>query len=359
VIQVVDSGDMEWGAVFDCHVTAFEKITGARTGVHSIDYAEVPCDTSDKGGTATMLGDANDRGRFVFSNLVHPAAKVTLVAEKVEHQLVMDSCCGTWSGPVGEQFASVGFKLILSDGSVASFQNCFDNYGMQRRGAFCQQYVAPSYETCAKSWGDGRDSCSNAEYGVCVGYQPGGSWGECQQTPEDPSNQNCDGNFGSDADDACRDPRYRACVGHQAGNTWGKCFQLLPFDPSDTACQDNCTNPEYPMCVGFKFNFSWGKCRQPPADPSFGKCQGDGDCQNGPYSKCVGYKPGRWGSCVEGASAALPSGVAPLGFPHQPHMIALVSCTLPAFIILGLAARWRSQRATSHLPETSGLMGDE
>ena len=52
VVQIVDSGS--W-ATFDCHMTAFSKITDYNTGFFPVSYEEVPCDTASQGPVVGVL----------------------------------------------------------------------------------------------------------------------------------------------------------------------------------------------------------------------------------------------------------------------------------------------------------------
>eukprot|EP00435_Cladocopium_sp_Y103_P044166 s1424_g12.t1 len=89
VVQIVDSGS--W-ATFDCHMTAFNKITDYDTGFFPVSYEEVPCATASQG------------------------------------------YWGAWTGPIN---GDTSFKITEENGYTVRFSHCFGGWDKRKTGDAC------------------------------------------------------------------------------------------------------------------------------------------------------------------------------------------------------------------------------
>jgi len=141
VVQVVDSG--AW-ATFDCHMSAFETITGASTNTFSIAYEPVPCATSSEGAVAAVLSYDYYWTKFVFSDMKYPveSAEITVGDKSYEMNRVLRNEQGlrvlgywaVWTGPVE---GKVSFTLVDGHGNNAVLQNCFSGWANRKPGSSC------------------------------------------------------------------------------------------------------------------------------------------------------------------------------------------------------------------------------
>ncbi|CAE7223056.1 EXPA12 [Symbiodinium sp. CCMP2456] len=141
VVQVVDSGSAK---TFDCHLTAFQRITGASTGVFPITYEPVDCDVGSGGPVATVLdGDNAWYTKVIFSNMVSAVVKADLFLG--ENAFTMSRVSGaTWSASTAGKRDAASFSVTLDTGDIIAFR-CFDSWpvptgssctGVRRRGVF-------------------------------------------------------------------------------------------------------------------------------------------------------------------------------------------------------------------------------
>ncbi|CAE7761265.1 EXPA13 [Symbiodinium microadriaticum] len=128
VVQIVDSGS--W-ATFDCHMTAFSKITHYDTGFFPITYEEVACDTFATGPVAGVLQYDYYFTKIVFSNLRYPvqSAELTIGGKKHEMKLIG----GWWSAWTGPIQGKTSFKITEENGFVVNFPNCFNGEWTNRK----------------------------------------------------------------------------------------------------------------------------------------------------------------------------------------------------------------------------------
>ncbi|CAE7793546.1 EXPA12 [Symbiodinium microadriaticum] len=124
VVQVVDSGSAK---AFDCHLTAFQRITGASTGVFPITYEPVDCDVGSAGPVATVLdGDNAWYTKVIFSNLVSAVMKADLFLG--ESAFTMSRVSGaTWSASTAGKRDAASFSVTLDTGDIIAFR-CFDSW---------------------------------------------------------------------------------------------------------------------------------------------------------------------------------------------------------------------------------------
>lgn len=131
VIQVVDSGS--W-ATFDCHMTAFKKITHYNTGFFPISYQEVPCDTSGPAVVGVLQYDYYWT-KFVFSNLRYPVKSADLIIGGKHHTMkLIGGYWGAWTGPVK---GKTSFVLTDERGHKVTFSNCFGGWTKRKTGEAC------------------------------------------------------------------------------------------------------------------------------------------------------------------------------------------------------------------------------
>lgn len=132
VIQVVDSGS--W-ATFDCHMTAFHKITDYNTGFFPVTYEQVPCETSAGGPVAGVLHSDYYISKLVFSNLRYPVKSATLSigGEKYPLKLV-GGWWHVWTGPAK---GSVTFRIVEQNGQEVTISSCFGGWQNRKAGDGC------------------------------------------------------------------------------------------------------------------------------------------------------------------------------------------------------------------------------
>lgn len=141
VVQVVDSGS--W-ATFDCHMTAFQAVTGATTHIFPITYEEVPCETSAEGPIAAVLHYDFYFTRFVFGNLQRPLQNVQLsIGEK---QFELNQIGGFWSAWTGPADGPVSFTLTEDHGSKVKLSGCFSGWKNRHTGDSCSQATMQNLE---------------------------------------------------------------------------------------------------------------------------------------------------------------------------------------------------------------------
>lgn len=131
-VQVVDSG--AW-ATFDCHMSAFKKITSYDTSIFPISYEKVPCETSAQGAVAAVLTYDFYWTKFVFGNLPYPvqSAELHVGEQRFELQRV-GGYWASWTGPLDGQ---VSFVLTEDQGSSTVLSSCFSGWKGRHSGASC------------------------------------------------------------------------------------------------------------------------------------------------------------------------------------------------------------------------------
>lgn len=144
-IQVVDSGA---DRNFDCEMNAFNKISGAVTGVFPIHYKEINCEIAAGGATALLTAANPYFMIIVFGNLPTNAVKAIATVEG-QGDYVMDKVTNTFHLVVGQiPHGSVSFQVHTNDGSKFNFVNCIPKWPAKPR-SFCQSsggggsHVAP------------------------------------------------------------------------------------------------------------------------------------------------------------------------------------------------------------------------
>ncbi|CAE7197415.1 EXPA13 [Symbiodinium natans] len=128
VVQIVDSGS--W-ATFDCHMTAFHKITNYDTGFFPITYEEVACDTSPEGPVAGVLQYDYYFTKMVFSNLRYPVKEAELTIGGKKHEMKLIG--GWWSAWTGPITGKTSFQITEENGFVVNFPNCFHGEWTNRK----------------------------------------------------------------------------------------------------------------------------------------------------------------------------------------------------------------------------------
>lgn len=132
VVQVVDSGS---GATFDCHMTAFESITGYNTDVFPITYEKVPCENGG-GGVVAVLQYHPYFTKFVFGNLRYPVSSAELKIGNEHFPLKrVEGFWAVWTNPSID--GSVTFMLTEEDGSKAVMRHCFTKWQKRHTGDAC------------------------------------------------------------------------------------------------------------------------------------------------------------------------------------------------------------------------------
>jgi len=135
IVQIVDSGSAK---TFDCHLKAFQKITGARTGIFPISYTPVSC-LRKKGGAVAMVLDGNNAyyTKVIFSNLQKAvrSASMTIAGSKINLKRAGGA---TWSANTGGKKGKVTFSLKLTGGSAYRFSSCFSSWPV-RTGSSCRR----------------------------------------------------------------------------------------------------------------------------------------------------------------------------------------------------------------------------
>jgi len=131
VIQVVDSGS--W-ATFDCHMTAFNKITGQDTAIFPITYERVACETPG-GPVAAVLHTDYYFTKLVFNNLRYPvkSAELSIAEKKYPLKLVG----GWWHVWTGNAKGTVSFDIAEEDGSHVRLSHCFGGWENRKAGQSC------------------------------------------------------------------------------------------------------------------------------------------------------------------------------------------------------------------------------
>ena len=142
VVQVVDSGSAR---TFDCHLTAFQRITGASTGVFPITYEPVDCDVGSAGPVATVLdGDNAWYTKVIFSNLVSGVLKADLFLGESAFTMSRVSG-GTWSASTAGKRDAASFAVTLDTGDIIAFR-CFDSWPVPT-GSSCTGPSASTAQT--------------------------------------------------------------------------------------------------------------------------------------------------------------------------------------------------------------------
>lgn len=132
VVQIVDSGS--W-ATFDCHMTAFNKITDYNTGFFPVSYEEVPCNTASQGPVVGVLQYDYYWTKFVFSNLRYPVKSADLIiGGKTHHMKLVGGYWGAWTGPITGE---TSFKITEENGYQVTFNNCFGGWKNRKTGDAC------------------------------------------------------------------------------------------------------------------------------------------------------------------------------------------------------------------------------
>mmetsp|Transcript_112267 Transcript_112267/g.312008 ORF Transcript_112267/g.312008 Transcript_112267/m.312008 type:complete len:435 (-) Transcript_112267:285-1589(-) len=134
VVQIVDSGSAK---TFDCHMDAFEQITGARTGIFPVTYEAVDCDvSSSQGPAATVLDGMNPwHAKVVFSNLPQSVATATMAVGGQPHAMYRVGGA-TWSVSLPGSPGATSFEVVLEGGARAAFDACFETWPVAT-GASC------------------------------------------------------------------------------------------------------------------------------------------------------------------------------------------------------------------------------
>eukprot|EP00930_Biecheleria_cincta_P043276 TRINITY_DN29730_c0_g1_i1.p1 TRINITY_DN29730_c0_g1~~TRINITY_DN29730_c0_g1_i1.p1 ORF type:complete len:1074 (+),score=175.39 TRINITY_DN29730_c0_g1_i1:111-3224(+) len=133
VIQIVGSGSPN---TFECHLTAFQQITRATSGVFPVTYESVGCETGSQGGVATVL-DGNNAWytKVIFSNLPDAVVGASMMVK--DRVYTMSRVSGaTWQANTGGQSGSVSFSVSLGDGSTVQFDSCFSSWPVAT-GEYC------------------------------------------------------------------------------------------------------------------------------------------------------------------------------------------------------------------------------
>lgn len=132
VVQIVDSGS--W-ATFDCHMTAFNKITDYDTGFFPVSYEEVPCATASQGPVVGVLQYDYYWTKFVFSNLRYPVKTANLIIGGKDHPMkLVGGYWGAWTGPIN---GDTSFKITEENGYTVRFNHCFGGWDKRQTGDAC------------------------------------------------------------------------------------------------------------------------------------------------------------------------------------------------------------------------------
>jgi len=132
VVQIVDSGS--W-ASFDCHMTAFNKITNYNTGFFPVSYEEVPCSTASQGPVVGVLQYDYYWTKFVFSNLRYPVKSADLIIGGKNHPMkLIGGYWGAWTGPIT---GDTSFRITEENGYTVNFNNCFGGWKRRKTGSAC------------------------------------------------------------------------------------------------------------------------------------------------------------------------------------------------------------------------------
>lgn len=123
-VQVVNSGASE---AFDCYLSAFQKITGANTGIFPVTYAQVPCQATKT--TVVVLDGPN---AWYVKVLVAggtrgvQAVKMTVGGKTYAMSRVVGA---TWSASlVGATGGTAQFVVTYEDGTTKTVSNCFNGW---------------------------------------------------------------------------------------------------------------------------------------------------------------------------------------------------------------------------------------
>jgi len=130
-IQVVDSGS--W-ATFDCHMSAFHKITAQETAIFPITYERVACETPG-GPIAAVLHTDYYFTKLVFNNLRYPVKTADLMVAEKKYPLKLVG--GWWYVWTGHVSGKVSFSIVEDDGSHVQLHNCFGGWENRKAGDSC------------------------------------------------------------------------------------------------------------------------------------------------------------------------------------------------------------------------------
>jgi len=130
-IQVVDSG--AW-ATFDCHMSAFHKITADNTAIFPITYERIACETPG-GPVAAVLHTDYYFTKFVFNNLHYPVKTADLMIGEKKYPLKLVG--GWWHVWTGHVSGKVSFSIVEDDDSHVQLDNCFGGWENRKVGDSC------------------------------------------------------------------------------------------------------------------------------------------------------------------------------------------------------------------------------
>jgi len=143
VVQIVDSGSAK---TFDCHLTAFQKITGAESGIFPVTYEPADCDTGSQGAVATVLDGKNAwYTKVIFSSLPDAVVGASMLVEGNTYTMSRVSGA-TWQANTNGESGSVSFSVSLEDQSTVDFASCFSSWPVAT-GEYCNADVGAPMPT--------------------------------------------------------------------------------------------------------------------------------------------------------------------------------------------------------------------